>query len=222
MDTMIASPIKVILLASFFWIGSSPDAYAFKWKEGALAAVSVTADDGWTSELEEAEILDEYKLRGTFYLAPNFGNNPTGSPVIPRANKWRSVFLKGHEIGNHTWSHPCGFPFPTQSPLTKLKDMTWPGVADEVGQTEQWLHENIYETDRFIDHTFAYPCGHLSIGYNYGWDNEQAINRATEADKRTWHQRKQVGACEYSALLAAYPVVPGDCHDGPGGKLEDY
>ena len=73
----------------------------FNWPRGEQGAVSLTFDDGMSSQLAIAiPQLDRRGLRATFYLNPKEGWEKT---LLP----WRAPQEAGHEIGNHTIAHPC-------------------------------------------------------------------------------------------------------------------
>jgi peptidoglycan/xylan/chitin deacetylase (PgdA/CDA1 family) len=164
---------SILILMSIVGVIFCGSANALQWPNGARSAVSITADDGWPTELIQAQILESYGFRGTFYLTVQ------GLPIVETDKaSWRSVFQRGHEVGNHTYSH--------WSDQT-LAGKTWLDVATDVSIMESWLYTNIY-SDTYTDHTFAYPQGNYVIG-------SQAST-----------QSKQVGACEYAALLSA--VMP--------------
>ena len=63
--------------------------------------IALTFDDGphprYTMEI--LEILDEYHIPATFFFV--------GENVSYYADAAREVAKRGHEIGNHTYSHPC-------------------------------------------------------------------------------------------------------------------
>ncbi|MDP9910958.1 peptidoglycan/xylan/chitin deacetylase (PgdA/CDA1 family) [Variovorax boronicumulans] len=160
-------PVKSLLALAVLFSGT---AMAFQWPANKKSAVSITADDGWPSQLTQAAILDARGLKGTFYLTAG------GMPPVSTTNQadWAQVYQRGHEIGNHSYSH-----WSDQILATK----TWQDVAGDVGAMEWWLLQNIYGTP--VDHTYAYPQGNYVIG-------SQATN-----------QSKQVGACEYAGLLTA-------------------
>jgi len=146
---------------------------AFTWPNGKKSAVSISADDGWPSQLTQAQRLEYYGFRGTFYLTP------AGLPsVVTNAASWRSVQQAGHEVGNHSYSH-----WSAATVATK----TWVDVATDVGTNEQWLLTNIFNGTP-TDHTYAYPEGNFIVGPG-----------ATSSS----YQQRQVGACEYVALLTA-------------------
>ena len=61
--------------------------------------IALTFDDGpgpYTAHL--LDILDQYGAKATFFLI--------GSKVSSQANVVRSIHARGHQLGNHSWSHP--------------------------------------------------------------------------------------------------------------------
>ncbi len=61
--------------------------------------IALTFDDGpgpYTEKL--LDILDKYDAKATFFLI--------GSKVSARANTLRRMQSRGHQLGNHSWSHP--------------------------------------------------------------------------------------------------------------------
>ena len=62
--------------------------------------IALTFDDGpgWKSTLKLVENLREYNIKVTFFpIGANIENNP---------EPFKAAFEDGHEIGNHTYSHP--------------------------------------------------------------------------------------------------------------------
>ena len=61
--------------------------------------IALTFDDGpgpYTAQL--LDILDQHGAKATFFLI--------GSKVSSQANVVRSIHVRGHQLGNHSWSHP--------------------------------------------------------------------------------------------------------------------
>ena len=61
--------------------------------------IALTFDDGpgpHTAQL--LDILDQHGAKATFFLI--------GSKVSSQANVVRSIHARGHQLGNHSWSHP--------------------------------------------------------------------------------------------------------------------
>ncbi len=154
----------------------------WRWPKDAYAAVSLTYDDGNENNLEQAiPDLEDAGLRGTFYL-------PVGRDVvIARKADWQAAHQRGHEIGNHTVTHPCrrdAYP-PGKGNWIKnpLEEYTPRMIADEVRQAACWLNAEIgLDPHR----TFAYPCGAVAIGAS---PDEASYDRAV----RAFHPAARVG-----------------------------
>ncbi|MGA7304475.1 MAG: polysaccharide deacetylase family protein [Rhodothermales bacterium] len=125
--------------------------------DGRRGAVSLTFDDGTANQLEKAiPPLDERDLRGTFYL------NPRDRIMKQALSDWQAVAACGHEIGNHTLSHPC------PSAITGgrgLEDMTIDELEADILAAQGQLqtiapHQKVW--------TFAYPCYSTYVGRGAG------------------------------------------------------
>jgi peptidoglycan/xylan/chitin deacetylase (PgdA/CDA1 family) len=171
---------RIAVLFCLLCIFLSNTALAIGWPNSAKSAVSISADDGWPSQITQASILDSRGFKGTFYLTSLFNS------VSNNVSQWRSVFARGHEIGNHSASHWDN---------ATLATKTWQAVAADVGGMEWWLMSNIYSMVP-TEHTYAYPQGNFMIG-----------SQATT-------QSATVGSCEYAGLLSA--VVNGARAAGNG------
>ena len=70
-----------------------------KYKDNKRAAASYTFDDGYSTSTNIASIFEKLGLRATFYIIPG---------VIPADgwSMWQTLAGKGHEIGNHSMTHP--------------------------------------------------------------------------------------------------------------------
>jgi len=124
----------------------------FRWPEGKRVAVSLSFDDARASQVDAGTALfDRYDVKVTFYVVPkNMQKNLDG---------WKRAAAKGHEIGNHTTSHPCSGNF-TWSRDHALETYT-------VAMMENELDTANKDTERMLGvkpTTFAYPCGEKFIG----------------------------------------------------------
>jgi peptidoglycan/xylan/chitin deacetylase (PgdA/CDA1 family) len=73
---------------------------------GRRAAISLTFDDGLRSQREIAvPLLNDRGLRATFYLNPR-GTTPESDDWQERWAAWKEVAEQGHELGNHSLTHP--------------------------------------------------------------------------------------------------------------------
>lgn len=102
--------------------------------------VSMTFDDGPHPTLTPAllDMLKKRRIRATFYV---IGRNAARYPDIIKR-----MVDEGHEIGNHTWSHPF---------LTKLGDAS---VLRQIDRT----NEAVYKAVKRIPVTMRPPYGALS------------------------------------------------------------
>jgi peptidoglycan/xylan/chitin deacetylase (PgdA/CDA1 family) len=138
--TMLATgAVSAALLAPPAWAGRRA-----AWPGRARAAVSLTYDDGLDSQLDHAvPALDARGFKATFFL--------TKENMEARLNDWRKVAAEGHEIGDHTVSHPCD-----------LRGYTAERFArEEIGGAERFLNAN-FGADR--DRLYAFPCGVIDMG----------------------------------------------------------
>src|SRR5471032_2868792 len=95
------------------------------WPNGAKGAVSLTYDDGYDSQLENAApLLDRLGLKATFFL--------TVENIDERLPDWQALARNGHEIGNHTSTHPCKLHGYSAERFLK----------EQIEPAEQYLHVN--------------------------------------------------------------------------------
>lgn len=124
----------------------------FTWPEGKRAALSITFDDARYSQLDLGlPILDAHGIRATFYA------NPHGARS--RVDDWRKALAAGHEIGNHTLTHPCSGNSGTFR-RNALEEYTLDRLEQDIAGANAALEELFGRTPS----TFAYPCGHKFVG----------------------------------------------------------
>jgi peptidoglycan/xylan/chitin deacetylase (PgdA/CDA1 family) len=101
-------------------------------------------------------MLNEHGLRGTFYL------NPRGDDWAERLGPWREVAAAGHEIGNHSLTHPCARGFrDTRTAPPALEDLTLADLEADVLEAERRLRAAIPGS---TGRSFAYPCYQDYVG----------------------------------------------------------
>src|ERR1043166_4539923 len=72
----------------------------FSWPKGKRAALSLTFDDARLSQMDRGiPLMDQHGVKGTFYVSMR--------AMHQRLDGWKRAVAKGHEVGNHTFSHPC-------------------------------------------------------------------------------------------------------------------
>ncbi|MGH2390091.1 MAG: polysaccharide deacetylase family protein [Chloroflexota bacterium] len=130
------------------------------WPEQCLGAVSLTFDDGLWSQRETAiPLLDEYRLNGTFYLNPTAGEDD--AERRERLAPWNVAARHGHEIGNHSLTHPCSENFAFKAGARGLEHMTPTEIEADVLEAERRLRAAIPEQG---ERSFAYPCYQTYVG----------------------------------------------------------
>jgi peptidoglycan/xylan/chitin deacetylase (PgdA/CDA1 family) len=130
--------MSVALVAAPAWARRSP------WPGDALAAVSLTYDDGLDSQLDYAvPALDARGFKATFFL--------TEENMAARLRDWQAVAADGHEIGDHTVDHPCD--------LRRYSAARF--AREEIAGAERFLDSN-FGPDR--DRVYAFPCGVIDLG----------------------------------------------------------
>lgn len=126
----------------------------FRWPDGYAAAVSFTFDDARISQIDYGmELFAKHDVSCSFYVSL--------SGVEGRLSGWRDAVSGGHEIGNHSLSHPC----------TANYDFSRAKGACTEDYTVSRMATELEDADRRIEDllgvrpvTFAYPCGETHVG----------------------------------------------------------
>jgi len=123
----------------------------FTWPEGKKAAVSLTFDDARPSEIDNGlDILDRYGVKVSFYVIP--------SNMEKRLEGWKKAVAGGHEIGNHTLTHPCSGNYPW-SREKALENYTLEKMEQEMDQANAAVERLLGVTPT----TFGYPCAQTFV-----------------------------------------------------------
>src|SRR5262249_26750509 len=73
---------------------------AFHWPDGKRAAVSLSFDDGRVSQIDAGlALMKKLGLKVTFFVTP--------ASVERQLAGWKQAVADGHEIANHSLTHPC-------------------------------------------------------------------------------------------------------------------
>ena len=124
----------------------------FQWPAGKRAAVSLTFDDGRPSQIDRGvPILDASGLKGTFYVSPQ--------NIEKRLHGWIAAARAGHEIGNHTMTHPCSGNY-RFARAKALEDLDLDRMARELDDAQEAIEAKLGVRPA----TFAYPCGQTTVG----------------------------------------------------------
>ena len=117
------------------------------------AAISFTFDDGSREHFDTAvPLLNDLGFRGTFFVITGLTRDRKNDPVAPNRNcdwwaevsweEWREAANQGHEIGNHTSTHPT---------LTQLRDSKQ--LTTEIVESAHLIEKNIGQPPA----SFAFP-----------------------------------------------------------------
>lgn len=124
----------------------------FQWPEGKKMALSFTFDDAYYSQIDSGvPLFDKYGIKATFYVSV--------WRLAQRQEAWGKAISQGHEIGNHTYNHPCSgnYDFITGN---ALEDYSIPMMKFELYAANEYIKEmlGVYPV------SFAYPCGETFTG----------------------------------------------------------
>ncbi|MBI2194553.1 MAG: polysaccharide deacetylase family protein [Planctomycetes bacterium] len=125
---------------------------SFQWPDGRRVAVSLSFDDARLSQVDRGlPILDAHGVKATFYVS--------FSSLEKRLEGWRRAAASGHEIGNHTVTHPCSGNF-RFARSNALEDYTLERMEKELTDASDRIERLLGVRPR----TFAYPCGQKFVG----------------------------------------------------------
>ena len=133
-------------------IKEQPQNAHFPWPQGKRCAVSLTFDDARLSQIDKGiPLLDKYEIKATFYIEPN--------NLLKRREGWIKAAANGHEIGNHTVTHPCtgNYEFSRDN---ALEDYDLERIAHEIDGANKFIKEQLV----IEANSFAYPCGQKFVG----------------------------------------------------------
>jgi peptidoglycan/xylan/chitin deacetylase (PgdA/CDA1 family) len=140
-------------------VGGHPHAQQARpvsWPGGKRAALSLSFDDARPSQLAQGlPIFGEFGAKVTFYL--------TGRDIGAHAAEWRRAAQAGHEMANHSMTHPCSGNF------------AWSRDRALESATLDRIRSELVDANRVIEQatgvkpvTFAYPCGQKFVGRGGG------------------------------------------------------
>jgi peptidoglycan/xylan/chitin deacetylase (PgdA/CDA1 family) len=122
------------------------------WPDGKKAALSLTFDDARLSQIDVGiPILDKCQVKATFYVSPD--------NLDQRLEGWKQAIKKGHEIGNHTMTHPCtgNYAFSKEN---ALEDYNLDKIGREIDDANAFITQKLGVKPT----SFAYPCGQTFVG----------------------------------------------------------
>jgi len=125
---------------------------SFHWPKGKSFALSLTFDDARASQIDVVmPLLEKSGVKATFFVVPSF--------VEQRLKGWKNAVAQGHEIGNHSMSHPCSVNY-LWSVENALEDYSLERIRNDILDANKWIKAQLGVTPT----TFAFPCGHTFVG----------------------------------------------------------
>jgi peptidoglycan-N-acetylglucosamine deacetylase len=159
--------------------------------------LALTFDDGpspWTEPL--LDILASHGARATFFVIGRHAEKHPG--VLKR------IADEGHEIGNHTWSHPWLARDCDDQRVREELDLTNRLIADVVGASTRRFRAPHYDVDDRVETIAA----QLSLVHTRG-----------DVTPPDWHPAAQTAYLATYALQRLRPGMVLGLHDGvPPGK----
>jgi len=162
-------------------------------------AVSLTIDDGphpiWTPKI--LRLLDKYQVPALFCM---IGNQVLGHETVAR-----SVVGAGHQLANHTWSHP-----------TTLAKRSNARIRQEIRHAQ----DKIYGTTGYVPTLFRSPGGDWSPAVFGAASQAHLVPLDWSDDPRDW--ARPGTAAIVRRLMAAKPGQILLCHDGGGDRSQTF
>ncbi len=141
--------------------------------------VAITFDDGpGAHTMRLLDILDQRGAKATFFVI--------GSKVDAQAGVLRRMQTSGHQIGNHTWSHPS---------LTRL---SLAGIRQEIGDTNAAIQRAIGYTPKIV----RPPYGATSQTVNTELGRLGMSSVLWSVDTRDWADRNSSIVCSRAVANA--------------------
>ena len=155
--------------------------------------IALTFDDGphpiYTPEI--LDILAEYDVKATFFVV---GENVRKNPELIERE-----LEEGHEVGNHTYTHPCA-----------LAKLSCAKLMDEISECE----DAIFETVDFRPHLFRPPGGANTCAVKRACSELDYIEVLWNVDTMDWSAK--------TSLDSALRTVRTNVKDGSIILFHDY
>lgn len=133
-------------------IATTNPAKPFHWPKGRRAAVSLSFDDARLSQIDTGlALLNRHHVKATFFVQPE--------NIRARLEGWKKAVDDGHEIGNHSKTHPCTANY-AFSRNNGLEDYSLAMMAAQIDDANAEIERLLGVKPR----TFAYPCGQKFVG----------------------------------------------------------
>ena len=183
----------LILVCTLFSsvIFSQERSMPFTWPDGKKVAVSLSFDDARLSQVDAGiPVLDSLGVKATFYLNP--------APMRERLEGWKKAVAAGHEIGNHSMTHPCSGNYSWVEKDNELENFTMDKMRKNLLECSKIMKDELGVTTTL----FAYPCGQKYIGRGKNLKSYVPLIAEMFASGRGWFEEMNNAPmfCDYAQL----------------------
>jgi peptidoglycan-N-acetylglucosamine deacetylase len=124
----------------------------FTWPKNKQMALSLSFDDARESQVTiGTPLLDSLDIKVTFYVFPG--------PLQKQLTGWRAAVKNGHEIANHSLTHPCSENF-AWARKNALENMSLKQMEQQLIESNKQIKEILGVEPKH----YAYPCGLTYVG----------------------------------------------------------
>lgn len=169
--------LSLFFLLRFLTFSSAAEVKVYRSVETEKKQIALTFDDGPHPTLTPRilEILAKYNVPATFFMV--------GQNVLNYPNAARAVIGAGHEVGNHTFSHP------------HIANLNEKAIFDEIGKCEDALEELC----EYRPHILRTPQGALTPSLERCLIDDDYILVLWSLDTRDWENKST--ACIVQTVL---------------------
>ena len=181
---LVGFALSVLFLVYFLTVTPAAEVKVYRSVSTDKKQIALTFDDGPHPKLTPRilKILAQYGISATFFMV---GENVFNYPEAARA-----VIESGHEVGNHTFTHP------------HLANLDEHAILDEIGKCEDALEELC----EYRPHLLRTPQGALTPSLERCLLEDDYILVLWSLDTRDWDNKST--ACIVQTVLDK--VKPGD------------
>ena len=181
---LVGFALSVLFLVYFLTVTPAAEVKVYRSVSTDKKQIALTFDDGPHPKLTPRilKILAQYGISATFFMV---GENVFNYPEAARA-----VIEAGHEVGNHTFTHP------------HLANLDEHAILDEIGKCEDALEELC----EYRPHLLRTPQGALTPSLERCLLEDDYILVLWSLDTRDWDNKST--ACIVQTVLDK--VKPGD------------
>ena len=169
--------LSLLFLLRFLTVSPAAEIKVYRSVETSKKQIALTFDDGPHPTLTPRilEILIKYNVPATFFMV--------GQNVLNYPDAARAVIEAGHEVGNHTFTHP------------HIANLDEKAIFDEIGKCEDALEELC----EYRPHILRTPQGALTSSLERCLLDDDYILVLWSLDTRDWENKST--ACIVQTVL---------------------